>query len=865
MHREFIPVTTKTLRWHLSGFDGDKKPFVMGVYPMKTDETCHFLAVDFDGEHWETDALAYFDTCRELKLPSALERSRSGNGGHIWIFFTAAVPAGLARRLGSFILTETLNRRPEIGFESYDRFFPNQDTMPRGGFGNLIALPLQREPRRSGNSVFVDRDLSPFDDQWRFLSGVGRVSPADAESIVRRAERRGQVIGIRSVSNEEEDYSLEPWSAPPSQERKIERSHVAGFHSVRIVLNDGVYVSKKDMPPSVRTGLLRLGAFQNPDFYRAQAMRLSTYDKPRIIDCAEDQKHFLHLPRGCLQQVSGFLAEHDVETEIEDKRNGGIIVDLTFQGELRPEQEKAAIAMLRHDIGVLAATTAFGKTVLAAWLIARRGVNTLVLVHRRQLMDQWVERLGEFLGMQEKEMGRLGGGRRVLRGKVDVALIQSLVRKGVVDDRIGEYGHIVVDECHHISARSFELALSRAKARYVTGLSATVIRKDGHHPIIFMQCGPVRHRVNALEQSRRHAFSRTVVVRPTTFQSSLDNDGDGRVEFQRLCDEIIRNVTRNQMICTDVVQAVRRGKSPLVLTERTEHLEILSDMLAKTGMDSVCLRGGLKRRELKTVLKEISDGLTRKIILATGKFVGEGFDEARLDTLFLTMPVSWKGTVAQYAGRLHRAHDGKNEVLVYDYADFNVPMLGRMFDRRQRGYESIGYTVSIPASALPGWPTEVPLPFESRWKQDYIDSAQRLVRDGIDVRLAELFSRVARSVPDDAEGVERARSASEAFLYRRLDSLEETKGCFKINQKLPITFGGRSHMEVDLLCGQTRLVVEIDGPQHLADQVAYRRDRIKDALLQEHGFFVLRFLAEDIGTRLDQVLDTILRVRKRRI
>ena len=247
------------------------------------------------------------------------------------------------------------------------------------------------------------------------------------------------------------------------------------------------------------------------------------------------------------------------------------------------------------------------------------------------------------------------------------------------------------------------------------------------------------------------------------------------------------------------------------------------------------------------------------MLLATGRYIGEGFDDARLDTLFLTLPVSWRGTIAQYVGRLHRLHDGKREVRVYDYADLKVPMLARMFDRRCRGYEAVGYTILVPASAIPGWPADVPLPVDPLWKRDYAASVRRLVRDGVDVPLASLFVDSARQMPSEAEGVERARSATEAFLYRRLETLDATKGLFLLNAELPIPFDGWSKMEVDLLCRELRVAVELDGPQHLADAVAYRRDRRKDRLLQEHGYLVLRFLAEDVAKDLDGVLDALLR------
>jgi len=521
----------------------------------------------------------------------------------------------------------------------------------------------------------------------------------------------------------------------------------------------------------------------------------------------------------------------------------------------------AANALAAHDIGVLAATTAFGKTVVAAWLIARRGVNALVLVHRQQLLEQWVERLASFLGVATKSIGRLGGGWRNLTGGIDVALMQSLVRKGVVHDCIGSYGHLVVDECHHLPARSFELVACRAQARYVTGLSASITRKDGHHPIIFMQCGPVRHRVNARQQAARRPFTHRVLVRPTGFRAPEILVEDSRVAFQQLYKALANAPNRNRLICNDVVAAAQAGRFPLVLTERTEHLRLLAAQLSPEIPHVITLQGGMGTKQLQAAMAALAQAPDNqpRVLLATGKYIGEGFDEPRLDTLFLTLPVSWRGTIAQYVGRLHRLHAGKRELRVYDYADLDVPMLSRMFDRRCAGYEAVGYTLLLPASAVPGWPVEIPLPDDPEWKRDYSASVRRLVRDGVDAPLADLFVHVAQPLSPDAEGVARARSASEAFLYRRLQTLSTTAGRFRLNAELPIPFEMHGRMEVDLLCEEARLVIEVDGAQHLADPDAYRRDRRKDAALQEHGYFVLRFLAEDLGKRLDDILDAIQR------
>jgi very-short-patch-repair endonuclease len=382
-----------------------------------------------------------------------------------------------------------------------------------------------------------------------------------------------------------------------------------------------------------------------------------------------------------------------------------------------------------------------------------------------------------------------------------------------------------------------------------------------------MQCGPVRYHVNARQQAAQRPFVHQVLVRPTGFRSEPSmTEEDPRAEFQRLYEELTKSSIRNEMICADVIAAVQAGRVPLVLTERTEHLRLLAEQLSLGIPRVITLQGGMSRNQITAAMAALTQPPENegRTLVATGKYIGEGFDHSRLDTLFLTLPVSWRGTIAQYVGRLHRLHDGKREVQVYDYADLDVPMFARMFDRRCEGYEALGYKILLPGSAVPGWPAEVPLPIDPEWKRDYAASVRRLVRDGVDVPLANLFVHAARKVSPEAEGAERARSASEAFLFRRLHTLPATTGQFRLNAQLPIPFDSGGRMEVDFLCEASRLVIELDGSQHLGDAEAYRRDRRKDAALQENGYCVLRFLCEDLGKRLDEVLDAILRAVARR-
>ncbi|MEZ5327738.1 MAG: DEAD/DEAH box helicase family protein [Verrucomicrobiales bacterium] len=420
MNQNWLPVADDVIRWHLSGRDAAGREFVVGVYPMLLDERCWFLAVDFDGEGWQKEVSVFMEIARDQKVPASLERSRSGNGGHVWLFFEEPVPATLARSLGAYLLTLSTAHCPQTKLQSYDRFFPNQDTLPRGGFGNLIALPLQKEARDSGNSIFIDEKFQPHLDQWEFLSSVKKLSLYQIEKLVDVAKAKGQIVGVRLVSTEEND---EPWKAPPSLKTKptVILTQQEKPKDLSVVLSDQIYLPKESLSPRLVNILVRLAAFQNPEFYKAQAMRLPTYDKPRIISCAEDFPQHIGLPRGCMEEMQALFKELKIPLHIDDQRQPGEKLEVEFHGTLYPEQETAIDALQQHDTGILAATTAFGKTVLAAAMIARRGVSTLILVHRKQLMDQWGERLAQFLSVEEKEIGRLGGGCKKLNGKLDVA------------------------------------------------------------------------------------------------------------------------------------------------------------------------------------------------------------------------------------------------------------------------------------------------------------------------------------------------------------------------------------------------------------------------------------------------------------
>ncbi len=693
-HQRFEPVTDDVIRRHLD----PKMNRTIGVYPMLHDETCWFLVADFDKQNWQSDVLTILEVCKHYQVPASLERSRSGNGGHIWVFFSEPIPASLARQLGSMLLTAAMEHRHQIGFDSYDRLFPNQDTMPKGGFGNLIALPLQGLPSQTGNSVFVDEQFEPYPDQWKYLESIRRLSLSEVQQLVEtlRHEVPQLQVGFNDADDDTGEEHVRPWKKSSRFDGELRQRELLMADKpdlINIVTEKMLYIEKSELSSKWLHRLIRLASFQNPEFYKAEAMRMSTYGKPRVITCAEDFKLHVGIPRGCQEKLLDLCRDYSIPHEITDYRMLGQPIEMEFNGQLSITQETALTSLLAHDTGILAATTGFGKTVVAAALIAKRAVNTLILVHRRELMDQWRERLNVFL---ECEPGTIGGGKEKRTGLVDIAVVQSLNHDGSVKDWVKEYGQVIVDECHHASAYRYEQVLKTCKARFVLGLTATLQRRDGHHPIVLMQCGPVRYRVDAKDMQAERMLGLRVLRRYTNFQLRQipqEVSHPTNVGIQEIYSMLIQDNQRNDMIFDDILTVLQQGRSPVILAERTAHVEYFQKRLAKFAKNIIVLLGGMGKKQRERVrqqLERIPDSEER-VIIATGKLIGEGFDDPRLDTLFLVHPVAWKGTVQQYVGRLHRTHLNKKEVQVYDYVDSQVPVLARMYEKREKAYRSMGY------------------------------------------------------------------------------------------------------------------------------------------------------------------------------
>lgn len=698
-NREFEQLGYDYIYRHLAGTDPDGKD-VIGLYAITGNNGCYFLCADFDDkncEHgYQGDVKAYVSVCRDWGIPAYIERSRSGNGAHVWIFFQEEVKARDVRSLGNAILTEAMEREGRMSFKSYDRFFPNQDTLPDGGFGNLVALPLQGQARRSGNSVFLDDDFNPIVDQWAYLQGFQKVTMKQFyDMIVAHCDQ--SPLGELSKTSDDE-----PWEKPRA--KAMDNSDFP--KTIKLTLANGVYVPLEGLRARPINHLKRIAAFRNPEFFAKQGMRLPTYNIPRIISCAEITDDYLIMPRGCEDSVIDFFKSNEIATTLVDKRTVGEPIEVAFKGNLRAEQTDAVKSLLVHSNGTLHATTAFGKTVAGIALIADRKVNTLILVHTKALLDQWRERLESFLDFniiepvqpkgrgrkkKFKKFGALSSTENNLNGKIDIALIQSCLEEDGVKPFVKDYGMVIVDECHHISAVNYEQVLRTVNARYVYGLTATPKRKDGHHPIIFMQCGTIRYASDAKQQQETQNFQRILLPRFTSYRE-VSNE---KKNFSRIVAEIAENETRNQLIVDDVKTALAEGRTPLILSNLTTHINTLTELCHPLCNNIIRLVGSESEKTKRATMERLKETPPDEplLVIATGKYIGEGFDLPRLDSLFLTLPNSWEGIIAQYAGRLHRYYIGKEDVRIYDYVDLRVPVCESMYRKRLSAYKKQGYGI----------------------------------------------------------------------------------------------------------------------------------------------------------------------------
>ncbi len=670
--REHLPLSGEVIADHLAGH------IHAGLYPLLAGDACQLLACDFDGRGWALDALAYLHAARTTGISAALERSRSGDGAHAWIFFSSPVPAASARLLGVHLLRAAMTERGELDLTSYDRLFPTQDFMPRGSFGNLIALPLQGMCRKQGTTVFLDpATLKPVEDQWAHLYRLPRVTPAALASMVDSM----QMVG----AGPEGAAYLRPRSM-------AEQKPPATIHARSGAM---LVVDRSGVPPALLSALKHLASLHNPKYYEKERLRFSTWNTPRLIRCYGETIDGLLLPRGVRERAASIVAEAGSELVVHQEWVDPEPVGLRLRAELTAAQQQACDALARHEQGVLVAPPGSGKTVIACGLIARHDRPALIIVDRKPLVEQWRDRLATHLGLPLGQIGQLHGGRNRATRVVDIAMMQSLARREDISEITAGYGFVVVDECHHVPAITFERCVRQIPVRRWLGLTATPYRRDGLQGLIAMYCGPVRHRMTQGTDAGAHKLE--FMVHPTTFEAPDAHD----LGIQQLFRALVENGERTEAICADIASAVTRGRNCLVLTQWTDHLDRLVAELRRLGHSPLVLRGGMGKKAQAAVIKEL--GAPRPavglLLVATGSFLGEGFDCPPLDTLFLAFPIAFKGRIVQYVGRVLRPTGDKAMVEVHDYVDLAVPVVARMRTKRLPGFASLGFDTGLPRSA----------------------------------------------------------------------------------------------------------------------------------------------------------------------
>lgn len=701
--KKYLPLTYRDIYHHLLGDRPDCSD-VIGIYPLLPDDTCYFLVFDFDNHsedaynNLEAEVSALHQMCQEHHVSHLVERSRSGKGYHIWLFFETPIPAATAREFGTALLEKGSDTVSLPSFRTFDRMIPASDHLPvnfktgQPGIGNMVALPLQGQALKQGNSAFLDASGQPYQDQWAALASVQKLSSAFVAEKISAWARPA----LMQPSN------TTPWQPTPSAAPAFSQADATG--PLAITLADKLYIDSTNLHPRLQNQLRALAAFPNPDYFKKLGLGFSTYDTPRIISCGEDIGKYICLPRGLRSELIKNLSAAHIPYGLTDERNPGIPLAVTFTGQLLKEQEAAAEKMLAHEDGILAATTAFGKTVLGAYLIAKLGVNTLILVPSREILNGWQRGLAQFLQFHtdlpvkitpagrhshfKSHIGTFRSTRDSTTGLVDIAMVSSLGQPGHIHPLVKKYGLVIMDECHHGPARLADAALREVSSRYLYGLTATPIRCDGFEKKIFMEFGPIRYRFSAKDRARLTGFSYLTLPVTTNFTTAEQSITS---IYRALADDS----ARNQQIITDVLAEVAAGRTPLIATRLKSHAALLYRELKNHLSHVFLLTGGQKSRQAAALVDEMKSlpATTPLALVATGQYVGEGFNFPRLDTLFLATPVSYRGRLEQYAGRIGRSYPGKQTVKIIDYVDSNVPVLLRMYQRRRPTYKNLGYQI----------------------------------------------------------------------------------------------------------------------------------------------------------------------------
>lgn len=708
--RAYKPVTLPLIKAHMNGTDPNGND-VVAIYPMLENNLCQLLVFDFDNhakgaeqedyanidDGWKEEINALRRICKNLDVDAVVERSRSGRGAHLWIFFKEIVPARLARRFGFALLEKGAESVNLKSFKYYDRMIPTQDALPEGGLGNVIALPLQGMALKSGNSAFIDENWNAYEDQLNVLAGTRRLTRQGIEDYLS--------LWYSTGSTSEDNGTDAPWD----KNSEIEAGSVKGV--VRIVLADRIYIDSTGMSNKTKRQLRRMATFSNKQYFQNQAMDMPNYDESRFIYLGSDEGKYIVLPRGLREEILKKFDNAGISYKIEDKRTKGQELNISFRGELRESQIPAVETMLENETGILHAATAFGKTVVCCDMIARRGISTLILVDRADLMNQWIKRLEEFLDIDEELpeyqtktgrtrkrkslIGNLQGAHDTLTGIVDVAMIRSLKKKDGFHPKLKEYAQVYFDECHHAASDSAIEVLQEINAKYVYGVTATPKRGDGKEKINEFLLGPIRYRFTAKDRAEEQNINHLVYPR---FTRTVKPHHLSKTPYGNDAYELIRNNdVRDEQIIRDVADCVQAGRTPVVLTKYVDHAKKLSERLKTYADRLILLTGANGTKARRAQVEELNkvDNSDSLILVGTGSLLGEGFDFPRLDTLFMATPVSGENVVEQYVGRLNRDYDGKENVIVYDYVDSHIPKFDKMYSARMKAYKKIGYELCV--------------------------------------------------------------------------------------------------------------------------------------------------------------------------
>lgn len=675
----YYPYTLKTIEQHIRGEHPDFKHGA-GIYPLLPDDTTYLIVMDFDTQKATEEVQAIIQTCHQFNIDYLLERSQSGAGIHVWCFFENAIPASIARKFANNIIQHAMQLNSAINFDSFDRIIPMQDTLPKNGFGNLIALPLRQEKALEGKTVFLNDDLGQVENMWESLAKVKRYSEEEIQDFIKNISAETP-ISLYHSSNSREKIDLP--------------------NSVKIIHGGELKVNKNSLSRKQQVALAQQVTFHNPKFYLLQNMRSPTWDTPQFITAAQEDSDYLYLPRGILGKV---LHNHP-EIILQENISDGYKINVSFKGKLKPNQQRALQQVLNHEMGVISAPTGFGKTVLAAKLIAERQVSTLIIVHSKVLAQQWKERLDQFLVIKDEPykeytptgrvrkkdtIGEIYGSKNKQSRLVDIVLFQTLSYRDDLDDFFTHYGQVIVDEAHHLAASSYEEVIKKANSRYLHGLTATPERKDGLHPLMFMRLGEIIYNDQAkIDDS---------VLIPRYFYPRFTSYSDYNPELTHIehLEKMQLDENRNAQIVQDVIENIKLSQTCLVLTNRIEHIELLAELLkdASSNTPIFTLHSQQKKQVNDQNLENMKRIKDASVIIATGQYVGEGFDLASLDSLFIAMPFSSKTLTQQYLGRLNRNLENKDELRVYDYIDFAVDIYRKMYQKRMKEYLKLGYVLA---------------------------------------------------------------------------------------------------------------------------------------------------------------------------